>query len=48
LSLKCEFCGESFENQEELGRHLREKHRNKVKLAILEHPVRPKDKAKSE
>ena len=41
----CEFCGEGFENREALGRHQRLKHGDKVKLAILEHPVRPKTKA---
>ncbi|MGQ9691859.1 MAG: C2H2-type zinc finger protein [Thermoproteota archaeon] len=44
----CEFCGESFENQEALSRHLRRKHRSKVKLAILEHPLSPKPKRKPE
>jgi len=48
MPLDCSLCGERFENQEELGRHLQTKHRNKVKLIILEHPVRPKGKAKSE
>jgi len=40
----CTLCGERFESQEKLNRHLRKKHRDKVKLTILEHPVRPKDK----
>lgn len=35
----CSLCGERFENQEGLGEHLRKKHRNKVKLAIFEHPL---------
>jgi len=44
----CPLCGERFKNQEELNRHLRTKHRNKVRLTIFEHHVRPKEKAKSE
>ena len=43
----CEFCNESFEDQEALGRHIHKRHRNKVKLAIFEHPLRPKAKVKS-
>jgi hypothetical protein len=35
----CEFCGERFENNEALIKHLRRKHRDKVKLTILEHPM---------
>jgi hypothetical protein len=46
LPYDCEFCGESFKNQEALGRHLRLKHVDKVKLAIFEHPDRSKAKAK--
>lgn len=38
----CQFCGESFESSEAMSRHLRRKHRNRVKLAILEHPFRPR------
>jgi len=40
MSFKCEFCGKSFENYEKLIRHLHRKHRDKVKLAIFEHPVK--------
>jgi len=46
LPPSCEFCGESFEDQEALVRHLRKEHRNKVKLAKLEHPMKPKAKVK--
>ncbi len=43
MPLSCSLCGERFEGQEELNRHLRTKHGDRVKLTILEHPVRPKD-----
>jgi hypothetical protein len=33
-------------SQEALSRHLNRKHKNKVKLAILEHPERQKVKPK--
>ncbi|MEM2710189.1 MAG: hypothetical protein QW534_11190 [Candidatus Methanomethylicia archaeon] len=41
MSFKCEFCGESFGNHEELVRHLYRKHEDKIKLAIFEHPIKP-------
>ena len=44
--MNCEFCGEKFESQEALSGHLNRKHRDKVKLAILEHPERQKVKPK--
>ena len=46
MSHECEFCGKRFEDLEALGKHVRLKHGDRVKLAILEHPVRPKGKAK--
>jgi len=46
LPWNCEFCDESFEDQEELHRHLREKHRDRVKLAKFEHPMGPKAEKK--
>ncbi|MGQ9515462.1 MAG: hypothetical protein ACUVTL_10535 [Thermoproteota archaeon] len=36
--MECEFCGEKFEKQEELNKHLRFKHKDKIRLAIFEHP----------
>ncbi len=44
--MKCEFCCESFENKETLKRHLHKKHGDEVKLAILEHPLKPETKKK--
>lgn len=44
LPLKCEFCSKSFEGQEALGRRLRKKHKNKLRLAIFEHPLGSKAK----
>jgi len=44
VPLVCEFCGKRFRNNEELRKHLSKKHRDKVKLAILEHPVGKSDK----
>jgi hypothetical protein len=34
----CEFCGKELKSSNELIRHLREEHKNKVKLRKLEHP----------
>ena len=47
MTWDCSLCGERFENQEELSRHLRTRHKNKVKLIKLEHPLRPKGRVKS-
>jgi hypothetical protein len=38
--LDCKFCGAKLEGKEALIRHLRLKHRKKVKLALFEHPKR--------
>lgn len=46
MALQCEFCPRKFERPEALRRHLHRKHRDKVKLAILEHPLRPETKEK--
>jgi uncharacterized C2H2 Zn-finger protein len=43
---KCEFCGAVFQKQDLLIKHLGEKHRDNVKLALLEHPERQPEKTK--
>jgi hypothetical protein len=43
---KCEFCEERLESDVALRKHLRLKHAEKVKLAVLEHPVGRKGKAR--
>lgn len=44
--MRCEFCGESFKDYEALSKHLHEKHRDREKLAIFEHPINPEAKEK--
>ena len=46
MPIHCALCGERFEDIEELNKHLRKKHRNKIKRVILEHPVKPKGNEK--
>jgi len=41
-----EFCGKRFRSYEKLSKHLSRRHKNKVKLEILEHPVRSKSEIK--
>ncbi len=41
---ECEFCGTVFQEQDLLVKHLGEKHGDKARLALLEHPERrPKE-----
>jgi hypothetical protein len=42
MSPDCKSCGKRFRSHEELRKHLSRRHRDKVKLAILEHPTRQK------
>jgi len=37
---KCDFCGAVFHKQDLLVKHLGEKHKDKARLALLEHPER--------
>ena len=38
MSPKCDFCGSEFESEQKLIEHLRESHRDKVKLEKFENP----------
>jgi uncharacterized C2H2 Zn-finger protein len=38
MQIKCPLCGEKFNSEEELNRHLRQSHSKKVRLEKLEHP----------
>ncbi|MEM4461933.1 MAG: C2H2-type zinc finger protein [Candidatus Bathyarchaeia archaeon] len=40
MSFSCPFCGERFDDLEGLNRHLRRRHRGRVRLAKFEHPER--------
>ncbi|MEM2180926.1 MAG: C2H2-type zinc finger protein [Nitrososphaeria archaeon] len=42
MSFKCSVCGKKFKDEEELLRHLRSRHKDKVKLEKLEHPEHKK------
>jgi len=42
VSEQCSFCKEIFETPEALRTHIRLRHRDKVKLTTLEHPLGPK------
>ncbi|MEM2739446.1 MAG: C2H2-type zinc finger protein [Candidatus Bathyarchaeia archaeon] len=43
MSFLCPFCDERFESQDEVNKHLRRRHRDKVRLVRFEHPEREKD-----
>jgi len=38
MSHTCEFCGKEFKSIDELIKHIREEHKDKVKLRKFEHP----------
>jgi DNA-directed RNA polymerase subunit RPC12/RpoP len=40
MSYTCKFCGREFKSEDDLIKHLREEHRDEVKLRKLEHPKR--------
>jgi uncharacterized C2H2 Zn-finger protein len=40
--LDCPVCGEKFEDQRKLNKHIQAKHKGEIKLTKLEHPQRDK------
>jgi len=42
MPLDCPVCGEKFEDQRKLNKHIQAKHKGEIKLIKLEHPQRDK------
>jgi hypothetical protein len=43
LPAQCEFCHRKFDSEEELTKHIRVSHADRVKLDKLEHPLKRSD-----